>query len=560
MNEVSGIKTKGAALRVSDDARTLFACMLLAGKNVSLYPDGHSISSKSIHQFHNRLEVFIRQHGDFKIEIEKDRVTSQGEEIYTGPFEEGTLPFTLFRDGIKWLELSAGVTENEIRDLLAFLNSYRILSAEPDGDIVTALWEKRFSHIQYEATDILFGDETESIKGISQFNTGMTGVDVQPQNGFAAAEVNMIDPDDLVLSPEEEASLQSMILLEETADASAHLFMLLDSLLLYEDQESFGTVLDVLADEFKNFLESRDFQACLIILEGVRHIMDSGRLDSPWAGPLMETFFMTISDIEYLKPLEEIWCTMQVREVDILARILLRLHPVAANQVALLLIMSKPPQLQTIVEDSLISYVSREGDCLDPVIASADEKMATRLIPVLLKVDADVAEKYLMQLVRHPSVAVRRLAVRALARGRKFPVAEIFGLIDDPDEDVRRLMIRQLSRERDSVAEYLLLRYLESHKFSADQNAHVLECFKALGRCGSLRSVPYLSKTLFSRKWISSFNKSPFQQGAALALAALKIPESDQVLESARHSIHLGLRRVVREACGADAGKRREGR
>jgi len=542
--------------KVLDDTRALFAHLLLSGKNVFLYPDGHSISENSIRQFHKKLESFLLQYGVFKVDIEKDRVTSQGENISAGPFEEGTPMFTLFRDGIKWLEFSTGITEEEVRELLNIMKRYKLLSSEPDGDFVTALWEKRFSHIQYEAADIFFGDQTADI---SQFNQEGDYTDARKDDSSSVAEEDVIDPALLVLTEREREELQAMVLLEETADDSSHLFVLLDSLLLYDDEESFRIVLDVMAEEFKNFLAGRNFQACLIILEGVRHIMDNGRLGASWAGRLMEAFLIRISDGEHLKPLEDIWLSMQVRQVGILARILQRLHPQAAPHVALLLLTSTSPQFQVIVEDTLVSYVNRNADCLYPLIASAGEKMATRLIPILPKVDADAAMKYLMQLVRHSSVAVRRLAVKTIAQGRKFPAAEIFKLIDDPDEEVRRLILRQLSLERDRTAEELLLRYLQNNRFKAARSGHVLECFKALGRCGSPNSVPYLRKILFRRKWTSSFLRSPFRRGAALALAALKIPESDQVIEEARRSMHPGLRRIVREACGDGPVRRRGG-
>jgi len=543
--------------RVADDARTLFAYLLLAGKNVLLYPDGHSISVNSIRQFYNRLEAFIRKYGHFKIQIEKDRVICREQDIYSGPFEEGALTFPLFRDGIRWLEFSPGISEEEVLELMTLLGRYKALPEEPEGDIVTALWEKRFTHIHYEAADIIFGESAEPSGGVSRFKSDFNRENIQRRLSPAADVSTVIDPADLVLTPQEQAGLQAMVLLEETADASSHLYMLLDSLLLYDDEESFGIVLDVLAEEFKNFLDSRDFQASLLILEGVHHIMDSGRPGASWAWLMMEALLIKISDANHLESLEAIWLEAPIQHLGILARILLRLHPKAASRVADLLLVQKPPHVQTIVEDALISYVQQDANCLGPLVGSADENMATRLIPVLARADADIAGKYLMQLMRHPSVSVRRLAVNTVMQGRPFPVPEIFDLIDDPDETVRRLILRCLSQERNPAAEELLLKYLQNNKFKPDQTGHVFECFKTLGKCGSLRSVPYLRETLFRRKWTTSFLKSPFRRGAAAALAGLHIPESDQVLEEARRIIHPGLRRVVRDACEGETIKRR---
>jgi len=119
---------KDLSIQQSDDTRKLFAYLSLTGKNVSLYPAGHSISMNSIRQFHAKLEAYIRQYGDIRIEIERDRVICQGIEVHTGPSEEGTLPFTLFRDGIRWLEFTEGIDLEEIREVLFIIHKYSILT------------------------------------------------------------------------------------------------------------------------------------------------------------------------------------------------------------------------------------------------------------------------------------------------------------------------------------------------------------------------------------------------------------------------------------------------
>jgi hypothetical protein len=144
---------KGHSKQQSDDTRKLFSYLLLTGKNVSLYPEGHSIGINSIRQFHKMLEAHIHQYGDVKIEFERDRVICQGIEVQTESSEEGTLPFTLFRDGIRWLEFTEGIELEETREVLSIIHRYSVLTTEPEGDIVTAFWETHFDHVQYKADD-----------------------------------------------------------------------------------------------------------------------------------------------------------------------------------------------------------------------------------------------------------------------------------------------------------------------------------------------------------------------------------------------------------------------
>jgi hypothetical protein len=125
---------------------------------------------------------------------------------------------------------------------------------------------------------------------------------------------------------------------------------------------------------------------------------------------------------------------------------------------------------------------------------------------------------------------------------------KIFEFIEDPDASIRRLILAHMSQSRNEVAEDLLMQYIQSKKFSAAQIEHLMECFVALGKCGSLRSLPFLSKTLLHRKWMSGFKKSPYRDGAAAALVALKIPEARQLIEAAGRSFYPGLRGIARKA------------
>jgi HEAT repeat protein len=212
-----------------------------------------------------------------------------------------------------------------------------------------------------------------------------------------------------------------------------------------------------------------------------------------------------------------------------------------------LLLTHQQPELQFVVEDAVRSLIVQDVRCLEPLIDLSDDRLAVRLVPVISMLERNVSMTHLLRLARHSSAPVRRLAVKAVLNGLA-AAEDIFKLIDDPDETVRRMILRQLGQSRDETAETLLIGYLQNPKGKASQSEHILECFKTLGKCGSIRSVSFLSETLLRRKWMAGFRKSVYRQGAALALAALKTPEARQVLDAAGRSIYPGLRKLAREA------------
>ena len=271
--------------RQSEETKKLFAYLLTTSKNLSLYPEGHSICTDSINQLHAKLETFIHENGDLTIEIEKDRVTCQDIEVSTGLPEEGTLPHILFRDGIGWVQFTEGIELEEIRQVFSIIRKYSVLLAEPQGDIVTDFWEAHFKHVQYKADDFFSEKAPEKSDSLSQSATmslaSETETATEKKDERFLSDSPDIDPAAFELTPREEVILQEMIVKEESASAIEHLNMLLDMLLQYEEKNDFNVVLEVLEEEFKGSFVRHDFESVFIILAGIHGILGSGRLSVP---------------------------------------------------------------------------------------------------------------------------------------------------------------------------------------------------------------------------------------------------------------------------------------
>lgn len=109
----------------------------------------------AVNCLHEKLEGYIRKNGDLTIEIEKNRGLCQNVEVQSRPSEEGTIFHILFRDDIGWLQFAEGIKSEELRQVFSIVHKYSILTAEPQGDIVTDFWEARFEHVQYKDDDFL---------------------------------------------------------------------------------------------------------------------------------------------------------------------------------------------------------------------------------------------------------------------------------------------------------------------------------------------------------------------------------------------------------------------
>jgi HEAT repeat protein len=122
----------------------------------------------------------------------------------------------------------------------------------------------------------------------------------------------------------------------------------------------------------------------------------------------------------------------------------------------------------------------------------------------------------------------------------------VFFLLDDASEPVRQAALSYLASRRSEVAENLLVNYLKNGNGPRKDKEHIFSCFRALGRCGSDRSISFLRRNLLEGSPLSKFMRSTERQAAALALRALHTEEARRLLEEAARSLFPGVRRAVR--------------
>jgi hypothetical protein len=556
-------------------AKKVLATLLLARKNYSLYPENHTICMNAIKQLHSQLETYLHKYGDLRLEIESDRLVYQGEIIHSEPREGGALPFTLFRDGIRWLEFTGGVDPGELKEFLRIIHEYRILSNDPEGDIVTAFWESEFSHIKYEVADFSWGSgqDTNYTPSFEDWDNGLTSLrgnksgerevdltiltDKGEKVSVSLRENKLVDWEtltdpainqaSLLLSPEEKVMVQEMIRREEQADQTEYLDALLDSLLENKEQENFKIVLEVMEEEFKTSLTRRDFDITLKILRSLRYVLDTCTAEMPWASPFIEDFFLAVSSSQALSPLQTIWKDMGSGQVKKIEQILKLLKPDAIDTLGSILLQNHSSQHRQVLLDVMSSLASRDPRLLESLLKSPDDKLVQMLVHVLVNLKGEQSTKVLLKLVHHKSEYVRLEAVKGLLQRGPARIQDIFKLIHDKDETIRRLILRQIGQSRDHITEGLLLDYLEHRKFKSTDNEHVIACFITLGQCGSSRSIPFLRRTLLGWGWMPTFWRAAHRNGAAMALSILGMKEARQVLEDAGRSLYPSVRRIVRK-------------
>jgi hypothetical protein len=541
-------------------AKEVITSFLRAIKNYGFYPEKHPTCQESIATAASRLEVFLKDHDKLRFDVEMDRLLFRGEVVQHGETDEGNLGLLLFRDGIQWLEFRKGLTIEEIGGFIRIVNKYREAPEDAEGDLVTALWEADFPNLKYKAIDVYW--EAEPLIDLSVLSVREEKDDQdsalerdEPQQGI------VLPPKESTLwklTAEEMRGLREMIHEEEKREPLQDVLdMLLIILNDQRNEEDLTAVLDFLQDEFQYTLAQREFLFALELLTALHETRQAYKAKRPWALPLFDKFFLGISSSQVLGVLSQAWPSLDMLDVEQmkkLRQVLLLLPPESMLALGPMLLQLRSSGARREFMEIIAVQAKRDLRPLQRLLRRPEVFMVQRLVNILGHLKGKEATQLLLKMVGHPSERVRDHALRFLVARKLGPrvLEKLFPLIDDTSHSVRQIMLEYLGRRRGELAEGLLLDYMQQGQFRQKDREQVLACYRALGRCGSSRSIPLLREVLLSRAWMPGFGRSIHRQGAVISLMGLGNGEAKEILQKAARSLSPRIRRAYRKAVEAE--------
>ena len=549
--------------------RDLVGSLLIALRNHTLYPEDHAISRNAVVSLQGRLTGFLEEHGFLRLNVERDRFLAEGEVVHQGSPQEDYLPFQLFRDGIQWIEFRSGITAEELSAFLKTLIRYRTLKEEAEGDLVTALWEAGFPHLNYGKEEVLW--RAEPLIDFSLFQTGPreareAGEEAEgPAAPAPKIPIPAADPSFWRLAPEEERAIREMVLDEETRDSTEDVLEVLTIILREQrDPKNFSDILDFLAEEFGYALAQGELSFVLKFLESLDALRESVGPVDPWTLPLLDDFRQKISGLEVLGALEQAWPAVGIMEndrLDALRQALLWFPADVVLALGPMLAKTDLPVIETLLREVIAVHAVRDLQPLARLLDGAEEPLVRKLIPLVGGVEGQAASELLFGLTRRPEDPVRRDAIQALLARDPQNLRRLFPLIEDPQPPIRGVILGHLARKKNPLAEELLLNYLGKGRFQIRERQHLLACYRVLGQCGSACSVPFLRDSLLKQDWKAflGIGDSLHRQGAALALMGMPDDEAAKLaLEKAARSLFSGVRAACRSAGEEERRRRKE--
>jgi PBS lyase HEAT-like repeat len=561
------------AKSVTAAVKAVITSLQLALKMFTLYAEDHVYCQKSIVRLHGDIETFLTKFGTLVLEVRSDCLLYEGETVHEGNSKDGDLSFALFRDGMLELVFMKGIEPEETSFLVRTIDRYKSLATTAEGDIVTALWEARLPHLHYVAAD--------NILEMEQGKQALIPVAIEfempelpdqafhahsPEEDQPAAENSLAEAakqidfrattlTNLQLTAEEADHLEEMVRSEEERDATQEIMdMMGDILKDQQDEEFFAYIIEYMLEEFIAALKRKDFEIAFRIMQTLHQVRRLSEESKAWALSRVQGFFGKIGQPEFLETLREILPALSAAQVKIAGKVLALMTPDAVLGLGPLLVETSGP-VGEMLSEVLVSLASRDIRPMEQLLNAAEEPLVFRLAPVLARIDGKRSDQMLLKLARYPSERIRLESLRGVIQRKLWTPEKMGFLLGDESNLIRRLAIKYLGTRKSEAAEGLLSKHIRSGSFDGDESGELIACFKALGKCGTERSLPFLKETLLKGGWISRFRASTLRHGAAIALAEFGTEQSLQVLGEAARSPFPAVRSAAQSVYQDEGGE-----
>lgn len=575
---------------VSDLRRVGTITQLLAGaiKHHTLYPEDHSIARQHLGKIFDGICSFLENHTTLHLEIGKNSLAYDGDVVYQGKPDENDIAFLLGRDGVEWLEFSRDIELWEVQSLLRVINNNRRSDMESDSTIATDLWEQDLPHIEYKTIDLMAmdlpllnlgsfqvaaapetakGEQTGSSEGdascrdyYSHESDEDDGDIIEGSAEEAAISLALTDPGSALwsLTGEEQLQLEAMVNKEENSvDIESTIEILLILLLIQNNRQEAVDILAFLQDRFLYCLQQHKFKYALKILRTLNKIATTENKRREQLSPLIKGLFQEVSRPESLRDLEKIFTTpeepLQDNELEALWTLIQLLPPDVLKTLAPLSCKIDMQRFGPAFLAVFEHYCEMDSRYLAAVAGEIDTKICLHLFPFIQRIRMDHATPVLSAMAHHSSPLVRRKAFQLLVDWDTVDIQKLFPLIDDPDETIRGTILSLAGKQRNPTIERMLLKHLQEHAESTGGREHILACYHALGRSGSMESISFLKKRLFQGSKLGTLfatGGGAHKEGAAHALMDLRIPEARKIVKEGTHNILPDVRAACRKALG----------
>jgi len=535
-----------------------------AYRDLRLYPPGHPTARASVEDLAAAVAQYVEEWGTLTLEVQENALVLEGEAVYLRETGRDNPAFLMFRDGVRTLSLRPGGEVGEIEafvDCLAHADDL----ADMEHDLVTALWERDLSHIDYRVVDPFFGGGAlpegmvDALRETVLRRLEVVQAPVSSSGDLAQVEMRQtkprhLDSGSLQLTPQEiergERAIEDLSSIVQ--DYAEVLLEMVRNVFITAAND---VLIQSLAAVVAAFLDEEDIEGASFVLERLE-LLETQRWCPAGSVGFVSSSAITADHIRSLLQGVGQVPTDRIRETQQFLKSLNRwIVP------SLLEILTETDDRA--VRKTVLEILGGEGAVpwrdLEPLLEDPRWYVVRNAVQVAAGAGHDELADHARRLLGHRDMRVRREVVRALERlGGREALSGLAQALSDIDPSARTLAASAIGRKGGREQEGLLLAHIEDRGFLSLSGEEMEAFFGAYAELAQERAVPLLDRSW--KKSLLSSRPAAFRVAAVLALGRVRGPAARAALQAAAKSGDPQIRRAAADAAqhgssGASGGR-----
>jgi hypothetical protein len=523
-----------------------------AYRELRLYPTGHPTSRESLEDLAATVAEHLDKWGPLALDVQENSLVSEGEVVYLHETSRDNLAFLLFRDGIRSLSLHPGCEVEEIAALADCLSHADDL-ASLEHDLVTALWERDFDHIDYQVVDPFLGGGVlregmvDALRETVQRRLEMVQAPGVSARDRTRVQVQVVKP-----KPFESAGLQ--LPAEEIARGEQAIEDLSNALPDYAEvlleiagkvfiTASSDVLIQSLAAVVAAFLDGDDLDGAAFVLGRLEELETQRWCPAGTVG-FVAGDAVTVDHVRrLLQGVGQVHTEWDEKRLGFIRSVRRWITP------SLLEILTETADrgVRKTVLDTLGGEGAVPWQDLEPLLRDSRWYVVRNAVHLAAGIGHDGLIDHAPRLLAYPDVRVRREIVRALGRlGGRGAVSALARALGDADPSVRMLAASAVGRKGGSEQQALLLARIEDRTFTSLSGEEMEAFLGAYAELAQARAVLLLDRSW--KKNLLSSRPMAFRVAAVLALGRVDAPAARAALQAAAKSAEPQIRRAATDA------------
>jgi len=571
LNENESVSTPEQIER--DKVKDIIQAFAKAYLALKIYPIENPAVTNSTKVFSDKLMDFLSEYEEMIIGIHEFSLSFNEETLHTDGEKKKSLPFLLYKDGMRELSFHEGLDLEEIGDFLETVKENADLPEE-ESNIINSLWEKDFGHIRYFALDEFLdknigGSDSgrDLVPGKDELSTGEIKLTKEDKDDInKRMEILAVDPgNDLTEGLETPLSKENKV--SEAAAISKSDFpeieklvaddrefsrirelvtLLFEVLFLEERKEKFSETLNVLDLCLQETLEKANFSQASLILNQIFDLKDIVPEQAEDKLLLLDRIIKKAKDKAAIQELEKLFFSGKFENLDPFFEYIYLLCPDSIPTVIHIWEKTKDLNVKSSLSFLLQKIGEKHIETLVEYAQNGHASLASEIITILGKIDKKHSLPYLKIFAAHKDKSIRLETIQALKNIHDKDGDDILlAMLFDKEEQIRIAAVTSLNPLGNPAALSRLKEVITRKDFDKksrpEKRVYLNYCAQ-----NTNEEINFLFHSILNKRNFFLSNKAMTTRLCVVAaLEAMATPEAVTIL---KERSHLGKKRI-RRAC-----------